>query len=122
MARRALLVLDLINELVHPDGKYSHVCLGHATGRATLARAAVAVERPRAADVPVIFVVLAFSQHYEDWPSDPRYSGRPILNAGSEREGGERRCTSCSLPKPARTSSTSGGSSFLCHATGPAAA
>lgn len=69
MGRRALLVLDLINELVHPDGQYSHVCLAHATSRATLARAAVAIERARAADVPVIFVVLAFSQHYEDWPS-----------------------------------------------------
>jgi nicotinamidase-related amidase len=74
---QALLVLDLINELVHPDARYSHVCLAHATERGTLQRAAVAIQRARAAGIPVIYVVLAFSQHYEDWPRDSVLFGPP---------------------------------------------
>jgi nicotinamidase-related amidase len=69
MSRPALLVLDMINELVHPDGHYSHVSLEQVRRRGTVERAAVAVERARAAGIPVIYVVLGYGSHYEDWPA-----------------------------------------------------
>ena len=77
MAGPALLVLDMINELVHPDGKYSHVCLQQVTSRQVIDRTAEAIRRSRAAAIPVIYVVLAFSEHYQDWPRDSMLFGPP---------------------------------------------
>ncbi|MFD3721509.1 isochorismatase family cysteine hydrolase [Streptomyces sp. NPDC058674] len=71
MARRpALLVLDLINELVHPDGKYAEDGFCRAVAeRGVLERAATAIERARLAGIPVIYVVVGFSLGYTDWPA-----------------------------------------------------
>ncbi|MFD3546485.1 isochorismatase family cysteine hydrolase [Streptomyces sp. NPDC058655] len=71
MARRpALLVLDLINELVHPDGKYAEDGFCRAVAeRGVLERAATAIERARLAGIPVIYVVVGFSPGYTDWPA-----------------------------------------------------
>jgi nicotinamidase-related amidase len=68
--RPALLVLDLINALVHPDGKYAAdgFC-EQVARRGVLERAATAIERARAAGVPVIHVVVGFSPGYADWPA-----------------------------------------------------
>ncbi|KAA2266432.1 cysteine hydrolase [Solihabitans fulvus] len=69
--RSALLVLDLINDLVHPDGTLAASGpLAHATDRGVLDRAAVAVGRARAAGVPVIYVVIGFSPDLSDFPAD----------------------------------------------------
>ncbi len=47
--RPALLVLDLINEIVHPDGKYAADGYGaQARDRGVLERAAEAIRRARA--------------------------------------------------------------------------
>ena len=70
MSRPALLVLDMINELVHPDGHYAHVSLEQVESRGIVERAAVAVERARTAQIPVIYVRLGYGSHYEDWPPD----------------------------------------------------
>lgn len=67
--RPALLVLDLINEIAHPDGKYADVCLDQIAERGVLERTAVAVDRARAAGIPVVYVVVGFSEGYSDWPA-----------------------------------------------------
>ncbi|MCS7476897.1 cysteine hydrolase family protein [Umezawaea endophytica] len=77
MSRPALLVLDMVNELVHPDGHYSHVCQEQVASRGVIDRARVAIDRARLAGVPVIFVVLGYSDHYEDWPSGSILFGPP---------------------------------------------
>ncbi|MFS0694266.1 isochorismatase family cysteine hydrolase [Streptomyces nitrosporeus] len=71
MGRRpALLVLDLINELVHPEGKYSAdgFC-EQVAERGVLGRAATAIDRARRDGVPVVYVVVGFSPGYADWPA-----------------------------------------------------
>ncbi|PRY36922.1 cysteine hydrolase family protein [Umezawaea tangerina] len=77
MSRSALLVLDMVNELVHPDGHYAHVCREQVAARGVLDRARAAVDRARLAAVPVVYVVLGYSSHYEDWPSESPLFGPP---------------------------------------------
>ncbi len=73
--RPALLVLDLINEIVHPDGKYAgDGYLEQVTRRGVLEHAAAAIARARATGVPVIYVVVGFSPGYPDWPA-----GSPVF-------------------------------------------
>lgn len=67
--RPALLILDLINELVHPDGKYAgDGYLQQVAERKVLENAAEAISRARAAGIPVIYVVVGFSRGYADLP------------------------------------------------------
>jgi nicotinamidase-related amidase len=83
MARRpALLVLDLINEIAHPDGKYADVCLAQITERGVLDRTAEAIDLARGSGVPVVYVVVGFSSGYSDWPA-----GSPLF---SEARDGDR--------------------------------
>jgi nicotinamidase-related amidase len=77
MAGPALLVLDMINELVHPDGHYSHVCQDQVAGRGVIERTATAIDRARAARIPVIHVVLGYGSHYQDWPARSSLFGPP---------------------------------------------
>ncbi|MDV9170867.1 isochorismatase family cysteine hydrolase [Streptomyces sp. W16] len=77
MSRPALLVLDMVNELVHPEGHYAHVCRKQVEARGVIDRTAVAIERARAANTPVIFVVLGYGHHYEDWAGDSPLFGPP---------------------------------------------
>ncbi|MEV7566069.1 cysteine hydrolase family protein [Streptomyces tanashiensis] len=68
MTRRpALLVLDLINEVAHPDGKYSDVCLDQIESRGVLGHARRAVDRARERGIPVVHVVVGFSPGLADW-------------------------------------------------------
>ncbi|MFJ5999590.1 cysteine hydrolase family protein [Streptomyces sp. NPDC092370] len=64
----ALLVLDLINEIAHPDGKYNDVCLDQIESRGVLGHARRAVDRAREAGIPVVYVVVGFSPGLADWP------------------------------------------------------
>jgi nicotinamidase-related amidase len=67
--RKALLVLDFINEIVHPDGKYAKDgYLEQITSRRTLENAAAAIERSRELGFPVIYIVVGFSENYAEWP------------------------------------------------------
>lgn len=67
--RPALLVLDLVNELVHPDGKYSaEGFCDQVTERGVIERTATAIGRARASGIPVVYVVVGFSPGYADWP------------------------------------------------------
>ncbi|MBN8744585.1 MAG: cysteine hydrolase [Thiomonas arsenitoxydans] len=66
----ALLVLDLINEVVHPDGWYGRD--GYAEqvrSRQVLHHAAQALGRARAHGLPVIHVVVGFSESYAECPT-----------------------------------------------------
>ncbi|ATL67357.1 hypothetical protein CRH09_15290 [Nocardia terpenica] len=66
----ALLSLDMINELVHPNGKFASFGYPeHAGSRNTLPNAATAQSRARAAGIPVIHVTVGFSPDYSDWPA-----------------------------------------------------
>jgi nicotinamidase-related amidase len=74
----ALVVLDLINELVHPDGKYAEVCLAQIIERRVLERTATAIDRAREAGIPVVYVVVGFAADYSDWPeSSPLFQEAP---------------------------------------------
>ncbi len=79
MTRPALLILDMINELLDPSGHYAHVCLQQANERHVLNNAATALERARAAGMPVVHVVLAFEPDYSDWPVGSPLFGEPDL-------------------------------------------
>ncbi|MDX3799623.1 isochorismatase family cysteine hydrolase [Streptomyces sp. AK04-3B] len=69
--RPALLVLDLVNEIVHPDGRYAADGYGtQARERRVLDTAADAIRRARAADIPVIYVVVGFSPGHPEWPAE----------------------------------------------------
>ncbi|MEJ3652959.1 isochorismatase family cysteine hydrolase [Actinomycetes bacterium KLBMP 9759] len=73
--RRALLVMDLINEIVHPDGRYAaEGYLEQVTARGVLERAATAIARAREAAVPVVYVVVGFSAGHPECPT-----GSPIF-------------------------------------------
>lgn len=63
----ALLLLDLQNEMVHPDGKIGASGLAAVVeSRGILGKAAAALEAARQRDIPVIFVRLGFRPDYAD--------------------------------------------------------
>lgn len=67
--RNALLILDLINEIVHEEGKYSHDgYLEQVTQRGVLANTAIALASARAVAMPVVHVVVGFSEDYRECP------------------------------------------------------
>jgi nicotinamidase-related amidase len=78
MAESMLLVLDMINDLVHADGPN-----GGPKGygpelarRGTLANAAVAIAKARAAGVPIGYVRVGFSPDYREVsPTSPLFQG-----------------------------------------------
>jgi nicotinamidase-related amidase len=83
----ALLILDMINDLVHPNGKKGGDGFAEQVAkRHVLANAATAVERARGAGVPVIYVTIGFSPGFADFPADsPLFhapaEGRPMLGS-----------------------------------------
>ncbi|MFD6619829.1 cysteine hydrolase family protein [Streptomyces albidoflavus] len=79
---RALLVLDLINEIVHPDGKYAAEGYHRqAVERRVIEHAADAIARARAAGIPVIYVVVGFTEGYPEWPP-----GSPVFTKAKPDE------------------------------------
>lgn len=66
----ALLVLDMMNDLVHPEGKLGKGFAGPVAKRGVLSNAARAIERSRRRGMPVIFVVIGFSPGFEEFPSN----------------------------------------------------
>ncbi|TCP66538.1 cysteine hydrolase family protein [Baia soyae] len=66
--RKALLVLDLINDLVHEDGSVGKDGFyEQAQERGTVAHTAQAIEYCRKVDIPVIYVIVGFSPGYPEW-------------------------------------------------------
>ncbi|WP_051811391.1 cysteine hydrolase family protein [Streptomyces alboflavus] len=61
--------MDLINEIVHPEGKYAgDGYLEQVRRRGVLDHAAEAISLARAQGIPVLYVVVGFSSDYAEWP------------------------------------------------------
>ncbi|MDD2735686.1 MAG: cysteine hydrolase [Desulfuromonadaceae bacterium] len=71
MANTAVLLLDFINDIVHPDGKLG--AAGYAAQvktRDVLQRANETAQIARSKNVPVIFVRVGFSSDYRECPDN----------------------------------------------------
>lgn len=71
--KQALLVLDLMNEIVRADGAWAELGYGYgaqAEERAVVPKTARAIEQARAAGIPVIYVTVGFTEDYAEWPGD----------------------------------------------------
>lgn len=69
MGRRALLSMDFVNDVVHPDGAFAdHGYPEIVRRRGVLENAAAALAAARAADEPVIHVVVGFRPGYPELP------------------------------------------------------
>ncbi len=81
MARKpALLMLDLINDIVHPEGKYGRDGYArHLARRGVLENAALALETARNQGIPVIHVVVGFTAGYPEWPA-----GSPVFHSAKD--------------------------------------
>jgi nicotinamidase-related amidase len=73
--RRALLSMDFVNDVVHPEGKFAdHGYPEAARRRGVLENAAAALEAARTAGEPVIHVVVGFRPGYPELPA-----GSPVF-------------------------------------------
>lgn len=71
--RQALLVLDLMNEIVRADGAWAELGYGYgaqAEEREVVPKTARAIARARTAGIPVVYVTVGFTDAYAEWPSD----------------------------------------------------
>ena len=77
MSKSIYLVLDMMNDLVHADGPNGQAAYGEQVrARDSVARTRVAIDKARAAGVPVGFVRVGFSPDYRECPPDsPIFSG-----------------------------------------------
>jgi nicotinamidase-related amidase len=73
--RTALVLIDLINDLVHPDGAMPS-CAAEVERRGVLAAANQALERARARGWPVILVKVGFRAGYPELPAHAPLLGR----------------------------------------------
>jgi len=77
MTSSIYLVLDMENDLVHADGPNGKAAYGEQVrGRRILENTRVALDKARAANVPIGFVRVGFSPDYRECPPDsPIFSG-----------------------------------------------
>jgi nicotinamidase-related amidase len=71
--RQALLVLDLMNEIVRADGAWAKMGYGYgpqAEERDVVNKTARAIAQARDRDIPVIYVTVGFSPSYAEWPKN----------------------------------------------------
>lgn len=74
-----LLVMDMINDLVHPDGPNAKTYVAIGRERNLYANTAAAIAKARAADVPVGYVRIGFSPDYRECPP-----GSPVFSKAKE--------------------------------------
>lgn len=71
--KKALLVMDFINEIVHPDGVYAKEgYFQQLEQNHTLEHAAAALRHARDLGILVVFVVVGFPPNYEGFPQRSR--------------------------------------------------
>lgn len=71
--KKALLVMDFINEIVHPEGIYAKEGYFHQVEQNnTLGNAAMVLQHARESGVLVIFVVVGFPSSYDGFPARSR--------------------------------------------------
>jgi nicotinamidase-related amidase len=77
MSRSIYLVLDMMNDLVHADGPNGKAAYGEQVrSRRVLENTRCAIDKARAAGVPVGFVRVGFSSDYRECPpNSPIFSG-----------------------------------------------
>jgi len=77
MSRSIYLVLDMMNDLVHADGPNGKAAYGEQVrSRRVLENTRRAIDKARAAGVPVGFVRVGFSSDYRECPpNSPIFSG-----------------------------------------------
>lgn len=77
MSRSIYLVLDMMNDLVHPDGVNGNAPYGvQARERGIVARTRLAIDKARTAGLRVGFVRVGFSPDYRECPpASPIFSG-----------------------------------------------
>jgi nicotinamidase-related amidase len=77
MTSSIYLVLDMMNDLVHADGPNGHAAYGEQVrGRRILENTRQAIDKARAAGVPIGFVRVGFSPDYRECPpNSPIFSG-----------------------------------------------
>ncbi|WJY13265.1 isochorismatase family cysteine hydrolase [Pectobacteriaceae bacterium CE90] len=69
MKKMALLMLDFLNEIVHPHGVYAQMgYFQQAKENDVVKHAAQALELARASQTPVLHVVVGFSENYVECP------------------------------------------------------
>lgn len=70
MKKMALLMLDFLNEIVHPDGVYAQMgYYQQVREKGVIKQAAQALAGARAAHTPVVHVVVGFSENYVECPT-----------------------------------------------------
>ncbi|MGH3759217.1 cysteine hydrolase family protein [Actinophytocola sp.] len=75
----ALLILDMINFLIHPDGTKAEDGFAEQVARRdVLSRTATAISRARGRGVPVIYVVIGFSPGHADFPANSPLFRDPV--------------------------------------------
>lgn len=80
--RKALLVLDLINEIAHPKGGYAQEgYFNQISKRKVLENTAKAISQARENKIPVIYVIVGFSENYVECPINS-----PVFNL-AKKEG-----------------------------------
>lgn len=71
--KQALLVLDMMNEIVRADGAWAEMGYGYgpqAEERKVVEKTARAIQNARADGIPVIYVTVGFSESYAEWPGE----------------------------------------------------
>lgn len=77
MKNEVLLVMDYINEIVHPDGKLSGKGYADFVARHnTIENVANAIEYARDNDIGVVYVKVGFSEDYREHPSESPLFGK----------------------------------------------
>lgn len=70
MKKKALLMLDFLNEIIHPEGVYAQMgYLQQVQENAVVRHAAEALKGARAAQIPVVHVMVGFSENYVECPN-----------------------------------------------------
>jgi nicotinamidase-related amidase len=68
----ALLVLDMMNEIVLADGAWGKMGYGYGSEserRGVVAKTATAIAKARDAGIPVIYVTVGYDESYGHWPA-----------------------------------------------------
>ena len=81
----AVLVLDMMNEIVSADGAWAKLGYGYgpeSERRGVVAKTARVIAHARNEGIPVIYVTVGFTEGYPEWPS-----GSPVFTDTGREEG-----------------------------------
>lgn len=68
----SLLLIDFVNEISKPQGKFPEVCYDYLCQNNILDKANAALDLARSLDWKILWVPLGFSKDYSDLPSDSK--------------------------------------------------